>query len=156
MAAEIEDAYPPDDDTFLLGKVVLEARREDGTLWVEFLGRSNLTAFNVVTLRGDLGQGFLALRGATVQAFLFTAEAIALTFSNGASLRVGLSPDDFTDDPGKSTDDEAMRYDGQRFTYVWRAPRPRRFRRRVLGDHAPLSLPLRVRQRMARRPRKFT
>jgi hypothetical protein len=151
MADELEDAYPPDDETFLLGRVVLEARRWGDSVALSFAGRSHLTIYNAVTLSGDRGQGFLALRGATVQAFAFTAEAIALTFSNGASLRVGLEPDDFTDNPGKSTDDEAMCYDGQRFSYVWCAPRPRRLRRRPLGDRWPLCRPLRVRSRMARR-----
>jgi hypothetical protein len=107
------DEPPP--GPFLLGKVVKDVHRS-GAYWLQifFAEKEFLCLRNLITLRGDQGRGFLALLGATLDDVDFQLEAITLTFSGGATIRVGLAPEDY-----EEYEPNAMEYQCGRFFMSW-------------------------------------
>lgn len=120
-ADDLEADDAPDAETFLIGQIVKDAiRSEPGVIDLCFADDTTLHIYNAVTLRGDRGEGLLALRRATLQSLEFSSAAILLSFDNGASIRVGLAEEDCQDSAAKTCDEDAMEYHRDGIgTYLW-------------------------------------
>jgi hypothetical protein len=121
----VEDDEPDEDEyeylgPFMLGKVVQDLHRwdvrRDRGFEICLADKTQLWLLNTVTLRGDQGRGFLALIGATLDDVDFQLDAITLKFSGGATMRLGLAPEDY--DRGEP---DAMQYydDATDFAIGW-------------------------------------
>ncbi len=104
------DAIDQDATQLVVGLVVADMYREEpGVIYVRFTDESDMRVYHCATLRGDRGEGFLALRGATVRAMEEQfPEAILLTFDTGATLRVGFTEADWQDSDAKTNNEDAI------------------------------------------------
>src|ERR1700722_4895298 len=81
----------PEGEELLVGHVVEDACYSEGVLRLRFTDKTVLRIYYAAPLRGDRGEGFLGLRGATLRAVDLGADSILLTFDSGATIRVGLA-----------------------------------------------------------------
>jgi len=112
-----------DPTPLVVGLVVADMYREEpGVIYIRFTDASDMRVYHRATLRGDRGEGFLALRGATVRAMEEQfPEAILFTFDTGATLRVGFTEADWQDSDAKTNNEDAIDFycDAAQTTVRW-------------------------------------
>ena len=124
IIAAIKSGDPIGDPTpLVVGLVVADMYREEpGVIYIRFTDASDMRVYHRATLRGDRGEGFLALRGATVRAMEEQfPEAILFTFDTGATLRVGFTEADWQDSDAKTNNEDAIDFycDAAQTTVRW-------------------------------------